>query len=104
MAPPSQPRTSQGLRAGNLYVLGRRFTPLYDVAASMVLIVAHSVAVESSPVGELTRGRILHDHGILRLEHCELPNGTCFLRGVCATVLVSHGIWASRLVSSALNC
>ena len=40
MAPPGQPRTSQGLRAGYLYVLGLRFALLYDVAASMVLTVA----------------------------------------------------------------
>ena len=40
MTLPGQPRTSQGLRGGYLCVLGLRFAPLCDVAASMVLIVA----------------------------------------------------------------
>ena len=40
MAPPGQPRTSQGLCAGYLHVLGLRFALLHDVAASMVLTVA----------------------------------------------------------------
>ena len=45
-----------------------------DVAASFWLAVP--VAVESSPVGELTRGGILNDYGIPRPEHCELPDET----------------------------
>ena len=46
MAPPGQPCTSQGLRAGYLSVLGLWFALLYDVAASMVLTVA-AAAIDS---------------------------------------------------------
>ena len=47
MASPGQPRTSQGLRAGYLHVLGLRFALLYHVAASSMVLTVAAAAIYS---------------------------------------------------------